>query len=226
MSRLSNAQLIELCAIPYSMLSPGQRKSARNYKRRAMDSEAMSIEAERLLEDQPQLSITKAYYAVMNLAKPARPPQPETAPAEPAPKAEPARDPAPEPEAEAPQQTAEPEAQEPAPPAGITSLADTGDEPLVRFLDDWPDDLVQAKLLWNGRWMQVARALKAHAGGGPAVIAENLTRRRAFELRRSIRLGRYHAFAPAGAFQCEISHDARHDGRYLIVARYTGERGA
>ena len=70
MPRLSNEQLIELCATPYERLSPAQQRSARSYKRKAMDDESLTQEAERLLEDQPQLSVTQAYYSVMQLNKP------------------------------------------------------------------------------------------------------------------------------------------------------------
>lgn len=203
MARLSNEQLIELCATPYERLTPGQKRSARAYKRKAMDDEALSLEAERLLEEQPQLSVTKAYYAVMKLDRKKKPGN--TAPAS----------------AEKPITASQPEPV----PSGTTEPSSQADD-LVTFLADWPADLVEARPTASGHWKAITRILKDHPHSGPAVIAGNLNRAQAFELRRRVRSARIKAFAPAKAYRCEIAHDDRHAGKYRIIARYMGETDA
>lgn len=203
MARLSNEQLIELCATPYERLTPSQKRSARAYKRKAMDDEALTMEAERLLEEQPQLSVTKAYYAVMKLDQMKKPADTVPAPAE-----KPVTGPRSEPVAS---ETTEP-----------SNQADD----LVTFLADWPTDIVEAKPMASVHWTAVARILKDHPHAGPAVIAGNLTRAQAFELRRRIRSARIKAFAPAKAYRCEITHDDQHKDKYRIIAQYTGKTDA
>lgn len=202
MARLSNEQLIELCATPYERLTPGQKRSARAYKRKAMDDEALALEAERLLEEQPQLSVTKAYYAVMKLERKTKPDNTAPTPAE-----KPIT---------APQSAPVPADME---PSGRT-------DDLVTFLADWPTDLVEAQPTASGHWTAIARILKNHPHSGPAVIARDLTRQRAFELRRRIRSARIKAFTPTGAYRCEITHDDQHKDKYRIIAQYTGKTDA
>lgn len=203
MARLSNEQLIELCSIPYERLTPSQKRSARAYKRRIMDDEALSLEAERLLEEQPQLSVTKAYYAVIKLEQKKEPGDTAPTPAE-----KPVTVPQPEPVAS---ETTEP-----------SNQADD----LVTFLADWPTDLVEAKPTASGHWKAITRILKDHPHSGPAIIAGNLTRAQAFELRRRIRFARIKAFMPTGAYRCEITHDGQHKDKYQVIARYMGETDA
>ena len=131
MPRLSNEQLIELCATPYERLSPAQQRSARSYKRKAMDDESLTQEAERLLEDQPQLSVTQAYYSVMQLNKPKAAPKPSS--------------PAESPETE----TGRIE----------EDLPRTVDGLLI--LTDWPEDIETVHLRPPSKWDRPAAALQS-----------------------------------------------------------------
>lgn len=185
MARLSNDQLIELCSLPYESLTPGQRKSARTFKRRQINDEATSMEAERVLEDQPQLPVTKAYYAVMSLAvgKDAVTGAPEPSP-------QPA----------------------PATVEGLPILA-----------GGWPDDIETVPRVQEGKWGKAARILRQYPGC-VFVIADGLPWKAATDMRRRIRGGWIKAFAPKGAYRCEIAPDHGHAGAYRALASYEGDR--
>ena len=90
----------------------------------------------------------------------------------------------------------------------------------VEFVERFPDDIVTPNAT-TGKWDDPARALKRFPK--PARIAEDLTRKTAYALRRTIRKPRTNAWKPAGAYQAEIAPDHRHEGKWCVYAQYVGE---
>lgn len=90
----------------------------------------------------------------------------------------------------------------------------------VEFVERFPDDIVTPTAT-GGRWDDPARALKRFPK--PARIADDLTRKTAYELRRTIRKARTMAWKPEGAYRAEIAPDHRHEGKWCVYAQYVGE---
>ena len=90
----------------------------------------------------------------------------------------------------------------------------------VEFVERFPDDIVTTTAT-TGKWDDPARALKRFPK--PARIADDLTRKTAYELRRTIRKARTNAWKPVGAYRAEIAPDHRHEGKWCVYAQYVGE---
>ena len=90
----------------------------------------------------------------------------------------------------------------------------------VEFVERFPDDIVTPNAT-TGKWDDPARALKRFPK--PARIADDLTRKTAYELRRTIRKARTNAWKPVGAYRAEIAPDHRHEGKWCVYAQYVGE---
>lgn len=90
----------------------------------------------------------------------------------------------------------------------------------VEFVERFPDDIVTTTAT-TGKWDDPARALKRFPK--PARIADDLTRKTAYELRRTIRKARTMAWKPEGAYRAEIAPDHRHEGKWCVYAQYVGE---
>lgn len=90
----------------------------------------------------------------------------------------------------------------------------------VEFVERFPDDIVIPNAT-GGKWDDPARALKRFPK--PARIADDLTRKTAYELRRTIRKARTNAWKPVGAYRAEIAPDRRHEGKWCVYAQYVGE---
>lgn len=90
----------------------------------------------------------------------------------------------------------------------------------VEFVERFPDDIVTPNAT-TGKWDDPARALKRFPK--PARIADDLTRKTAYELRRTISKARTNAWKPAGAYRAEIAPDHRHEGKWCVYAQYVGE---
>lgn len=83
--------------------------------------------------------------------------------------------------------TTEPAEPEPtAPDATTDTLQALADENNIQWLDEWPDDATVAHRQ-VGRWQRIAAALRRT--GRPAVICDDLDRKRSVDLARSINNG-------------------------------------
>lgn len=131
MPRRSTKELEPLSERKWGELTPGERRSVRNWMKRTHDDDTeLDLETADLLEHNQHISIARAYAIVHNVT------------------AEPA-----EPEPTAPEPTAEPE------PTADTLQA-LADENNIRWLDEWPDDATTAHRR-IGRWQKVAVALRS-----------------------------------------------------------------
>ena len=88
----------------------------------------------------------------------------------------------------------------------------------VKLLDAFPDDIITGVRIT--RYGAAAEALKRF--GKPGVVASGLSRKRAIELRRVIRLGKTVAWQPAGSFRAEAAPDHDHEGLFRVIAQYQG----
>ena len=123
MPRRSTKELETLSERKWGELTPGERRSVRNWMKRTHDDDTeLDLESAGLLERNQHISIARAYAIVHNVtAEPA-----PTAPMEPEPAAEPA-------------------------PTADTLQA-LADENNIQWLDEWPDDGPQAhRTLAEGR---------------------------------------------------------------------------
>lgn len=131
MPRRSTKELETLSERKWGELTPGERRSVRNWMKRTHDDDTeLDLETADLLEHNQHISIARAYAIVHNVT------------------AEPA-----EPEPTAPTEPAEPE------PTADTLQA-LADENNIRWLDEWPDDATTAHRR-IGRWQKVAVALRS-----------------------------------------------------------------
>lgn len=130
MPRRSTKELETLSERKWGELTPGERRSVRNWMKRTHDDDTeLDLETADLLEHNQHISIARAYAIVHNVtAEPA-----PTAPMEPEPAAEPA-------------------------PTADTLQA-LADENNIQWLDEWPDDATTAHRR-IGRWQKVADALR------------------------------------------------------------------
>lgn len=131
MPRRSTKELETLSERKWGELTPGERRSVRNWMKRTHDDDTeLDLETADLLEHNQHISIARAYAIVHNItAEPA-----PTAPMEPEPAAEPA-------------------------PTADTLQA-LADENNIQWLDEWPDDATTAHRR-IGRWQKVADALRS-----------------------------------------------------------------
>ena len=131
MPRRSTKELETLSERKWGELTPGERRSVRNWMKRTHDDDTeLDLETAGLLERNQHISIARAYAIVHNVtAEPA-----PTAPMEPEPAAEPA-------------------------PTADTLQA-LADENNIQWLDEWPDDATTAHRR-IGRWQKVADALRS-----------------------------------------------------------------
>ena len=131
MPRRGTKELETLSERKWGELTPGERRSVRNWMKRTHDDDTeLDLETADLLEHNQHISIARAYAIVHNVtAEPA-----PTAPMEPEPAAEPA-------------------------PTADTLQA-LADENNIQWLDEWPDDATTAHRR-IGRWQKVADALRS-----------------------------------------------------------------
>lgn len=131
MPRRSTKELENLSERKWGELTPGERRSVRNWMKRTHDDDTeLDLETADLLEHNQHISIARAYAIVHNVTAEPEP----TAPMEPEPAAEP------EPTAD--------------------TLQALADENNIRWLDEWPDDATTAHRR-IGRWQKVAVALRS-----------------------------------------------------------------
>lgn len=112
--------------------------------------------------------------------------------------------------------TTEPAEPEPtAPDATTDTLQALADENNIQWLDDWPDDATVAHRQ-VGRWQRIAAALRRT--GRPAVICDDLDRKRSIDLARSINNGQTGTWQPKGAYRAGV-RDGDHP---QVIAQYVG----
>lgn len=175
MPRRSAKELENLSERKWGELTPGERRSVRNWMKRTHDDDTeLDLETADLLEHNQHISIARAYAIVHNVTTEPAEPEP-TAPTEPEPAAEP------EPTADA-----------------LQALADENN---IRWLDEWPDDATTAHRR-IGRWQKVADALRST--GRPAVICDGLNRKGSLALARAINEGRTGTWRPKGAYRAGV----------------------
>lgn len=194
MPRRGAKELETLSERKWGELTPGERRSVRNWmKRTHNDAAELDLETADLLEHNQHISIARAYAIVHNVT--AEPAEPE--PAEPEPTAPMEPEPAAEPEPTA------------------DTLQALADENNIRWLDEWPDDATTAHRR-IGRWQKVAVALRST--GRPAVICDGLNRKGSLALARAINQGKTGTWRPKGAYRAGV-RDGDHP---QVIAQYVG----
>lgn len=197
MPRRSTKELETLSERKWGELTPGERRSVRNWMKRTHDDDTeLDLETAELLEHNQHISIARAYAIIHDVT---------TEPAEPA---EPA-----EPEPTEPEPTAEHEPTKP--DATEDTLQALADENNIQWLDEWPDDATTAHRR-IGRWQKVADALRST--GRPAVICDGLNRKGSLALARAINQGRTGTWRPKGAYRAGV-RDGDHP---QVIAQYVG----
>lgn len=88
----------------------------------------------------------------------------------------------------------------------------------VRLLDDFPEDVING--CPGSDYADVVKALRRF--GKPCVVRGGMTRKRAMELRHTIRSGRTSTWRPEGAYRAEVAPDHDSDGGYRVIAQYVG----
>lgn len=177
MPRRGTKELETLSERKWGELTPGERRSVRNWmKRTHNDDTELDLETADLLEHNQHISIARAYAIVHNVT---------TEPAEPEPTA-----------------PAGPEPTAPAEPDATTdTLQALADENNIRWLDEWPDDATTAHRR-IGRWQKIADALRST--GRPAVICDGLNRKGSLALARAINQGQTGTWRPKGAYRAGV----------------------
>ena len=88
----------------------------------------------------------------------------------------------------------------------------------VRILETFPDDIITARSAASyGDAVEVLKWC-----GKPCVVASGMSRKRAMELRQTIRRAKTGTWAPMGAFRAEVAPDHDKDGFYRVIAQYLG----
>lgn len=175
MPRRGTKELETLSERKWGELTPGERRSVRNWMKRTHDDDTeLDLETADLLEHNQHISIARAYAIVHNVTTEPAEPEP-TAPTEPEPAAEP------EPTAD--------------------TLQALADENNIQWLDEWPDDATTAHRR-IGRWQKVADALRST--GRPAVICDGLNRKGSLALARAINQGQTGTWRPKGAYRAGV----------------------
>lgn len=181
--RRSTKELETLSERKWGELTPGERRSVRNWMKRTHDDDTeLDLETADLLEHNQHISIARAYAIVHNVT---------TEPAEPEPTAP------------------------TAPDATTDTLQALADENNIQWLDEWPDDATVAHRQ-VGRWQRIAAALRRT--GRPAVICDDLDRKRSVDLARSINNGQTGTWQPKGAYRAGV-RDGDHP---QVIAQYVG----
>ena len=186
MPRRGTKELETLSERKWGELTPGERRSVRNWMKRTHDDDTeLDLETADLLEHNQHISIARAYAIVHNVtAEPAEPAEPEpTAPT--------------------------------APDATTDTLQALADENNIQWLDEWPDDATVAHRQ-VGRWQRIAAALRRT--GRPAVICDDLDRKRSVDLARAVNQGQTVAWRPKGAYRAGV-RDGDHP---QVIAQYVG----
>lgn len=179
MPRRSTKDLETLSERKWGELTPGERRSVRNWMKRTHDDTELDLETADLLEHNQHISIARAYAIVHNV-------------------------------------TAEPAEPEPTEPDATTdTLQALADENNIQWLDEWPDDATVAHRQ-VGRWQRIAAALRRT--GRPAVICDDLDRKRSVDLARSINNGQTGTWQPKGAYRAGV-RDGDHP---QVIAQYVG----
>lgn len=187
MPRRGTKELETLSERKWGELTPGERRSVRNWMKRTHDDDTeLDLETADLLEHNQHISIARAYAIVHNVT---------TEPAEPEPTAP------------------------TAPDATADTLQALADENNIQWLDEWPDDATVAHRQ-VGRWQRIAAALRRT--GRPAVICDDLDRKRSVDLARSINNGQTGTWRPKGAYRAGV-RDGDHP---QVIAQYVGGAAA
>lgn len=180
MPRRSTKELETLSERKWGELTPGERRSVRNWMKRTHDDDTeLDLETADLLEHNQHISIARAYAIVHNVT---------TEPAEPEPTE---------------------------PDATTDTLQALADENNIQWLDEWPDDATVAHRQ-VGRWQRIAAALRRT--GRPAVICDDLDRKRSVDLARAVNQGQTVAWRPKGAYRAGV-RDGDHP---QVIAQYVG----
>lgn len=175
MPRRGAKELETLSERKWGELTPGERRSVRNWMKRTHDDDTeLDLETADLLEHNQHISIARAYAIVHNVT---------TEPAEPEP-------------TETTEPTAKPKTTE-----ATEQLQALADENNIRWLDEWPDD-APAPGRPLGRWQKVTDALRQT--GRPAVICDGLNRKRSVDLARAINQGQTGTWRPKGAYRAGV----------------------
>lgn len=183
MPRRGTKELETLSERKWGELTPGERRSVRNWMKRTHDDDTeLDLETADLLEHNQHISIARAYAIVHNVT---------TEPAEPEPTAP------------------------TAPDATTDTLQALADENNIQWLDEWPDNATVAHRQ-VGRWQRIAAALRRT--GRPAVICDDLDRKRSVDLARSINNGQTGTWRPKGAYRAGV-RDGDHP---QVIAQYVG----
>ena len=195
MPRRGTKELETLSERKWGELTPGERRSVRNWMKRTHDDDTeLDLETADLLEHNQHISIARAYAIVHNVtAEPDEPAEP-TAPMEPEPAAE-----------HGPTE----------PDATAGTLQALADENNIQWLDEWPDDATTAHRR-IGRWQKIAAALRST--GRPAVICDGLNRKGSLALARAINQGQTGTWRPKGAYRAGV-RDGDHP---QVIAQYVG----
>lgn len=184
MPRRGTKELETLSERKWGELTPGERRSVRNWMKRTHDDDTeLDLETADLLEHNQHISIARAYAIVHNVT---------TEPAEPEPTA---------------------------PDATTDTLQALADENNIQWLDEWPDNATVAHRQ-VGRWQRIAAALRRT--GRPAVICDDLDRKRSVDLARSINNGQTGTWRPKGAYRAGV-RDGDHP---QVIAQYVGGAAA
>lgn len=187
MPRRGTKELETLSERKWGELTPGERRSVRNWMKRTHDDDTeLDLETADLLEHNQHISIARAYAIVHNVT---------TEPAEPEPTAP------------------------TAPDATTDTLQALADENNIQWLDEWPDNATVAHRQ-VGRWQRIAAALRRT--GRPAVICDDLDRKRSVDLARSINNGQTGTWRPKGAYRAGV-RDGDHP---QVIAQYVGGAAA
>lgn len=185
MPRRSTKELETLSERKWGELTPGERKSVRNWMKRTHDDDTeLDLETADLLEHNQHISIARAYAIVHNVTTDAEPEPTETT-----------------------EPTAKPKTTEAT--EQLQALADANG---IRWLDEWPEDASLAHKT-VGHWQRVAAALRKT--GRPAVISENTTRKQAMGLARTINKGLSGTWSPRGAYRAALRDETQVVAQYV-----------
>ncbi|RSX56747.1 hypothetical protein [Bifidobacterium samirii] len=207
MPRRSNEELSDLCQAAWRDLTASERASAKKFAAKNADDAALTMDAEHLVNEQPQLSLDQAYRCASRLdlhaAMPGDTPEPTPEPAEGAADEsvrQPVDEPVPQPEPVV----------EPAPAVAPD---------VVPGLSGWMAAPPQGDPRL-GEHDRMAMMLRSHPGLWHTVGGAHLTLKRAHDLASHIRTGRIKAYRPAGSYAARAVTTG---GVHVVVASYAGE---
>lgn len=224
MANYSYETLQRMSAHPWEGLKPGQRKAVRNFNRKEGVSEPDMLEAERLLETNPNMSMDEALGKVTSpaykaasadtkerIAELRKAATPESEPAKPAKQAKP--------ETKPKRDVAElvGEVLNPKPADGVTG-------PDWQWLDQLPVD--HAPVPSQGVYIALATAMRVNPGMWTRMRAyvrsdRKRGRRAARALANRVNSGGIPSMRPKGSY--EAAYRTLEDGSSVCFARYVGE---